>query len=688
MAINGKSEPTTVKELVDNGYEVKFLADKAVFKPATGSTPITTSSTGELLKSAVPADTEFSYKVEVLKDGEVVATSELVNVKSENFANIITEITNFDITLSNSVVLNSTTLVTGETATIGNLEGTNKAGTEEVNISNATFTSSNPAVATINAAGTIKALTTGTTTITVKSGEATKEITLTVSSDARVATSATANVEDVKIVNGTTKDVTVTVLDQYGDSFKSKEVIPAAGLTLQTDEETPKTVATVAASQKVTDAEGKATFTISAHSTNSGTTTFVLKQGNDTLISLPITVAATGQVETRKLELTDSSKDLTLDVNPIKSDNSVTLAFNQYNSEGYLIGTEKSIDDEAGKTYTVKSSDDSIVSVEVNSSTGVITVTANKAGQADVEIYKGAIFQEKVTVTVKDTRPSLSSVAFKDLTIESDDEVTLEEILDNVKISSTDAVSYDVNNGSVVAYVETDAENNLGFDDADIKLGTISQSTVGALDATFAHDGGETYTLADITLTTESTTSLTGETAQLVLYVVKAGETNALVSKTVGVNVAPTFAEQATAWTSKTVEDLNFLVKGYSAPQTVATLAEVNSKFNADAAEIVDTLNTVDNLELTDEEKTQLATSLATVQFNTNALQIVDGKLKIVGKLLTAEQFAALKDEKLGGDATQPYNITVLIGSDKAQKAIKIAINPDGTANFVTISES
>ena len=96
--------------------------------------------------------------------------------------------------------------------------------------------------------------------------------------------------------------------------------------------------------------EGKYSATITA-TKQIGTGTIDIKKGDVTYLSLPITVGSNNEVASRKLELQSSEADTSLDLNPLKKDNTVAYVYNEYNADGILIGPVKTIGT-TGKKYS------------------------------------------------------------------------------------------------------------------------------------------------------------------------------------------------------------------------------------------------------------------------------------------------------------------------------------------------
>ncbi len=138
---------------------------------------------------------------------------------------LLSAITSYDLLTSNDVVVKSGKITLSDSNTsIANIKGTLLDGTKEASITDATFKSSNPAVAVINNKGAITPVAPGTVKFTVESGDAKVEVPVTIVADARVATTATASVSSSKLVNGATQSVNVVVKDQYGDVFKGLDL--------------------------------------------------------------------------------------------------------------------------------------------------------------------------------------------------------------------------------------------------------------------------------------------------------------------------------------------------------------------------------------------------------------------------------------------------------------------------------
>ncbi|TMN21903.1 hypothetical protein FFL34_07085 [Lentibacillus cibarius] len=379
LTING-GEEVTVNELTDAGYTVEFQATSDVFD-STGLT----SASGELDESSIENGDEFSYKVVISKDDASVESS-LADVKVVNKSATFTDITSYTLRLDSNdsddvttgtddqaadPVLTSNTLVVGETAIVDELEGTNLNGDTEKAITDADFSSSNPAVATVNSNGHITAQSSGTTDITITKGDVTQTFTITVETEARELTNATFSEDEVKLVNGQTrKGLTGQATDQYGDPYfvDNTDGDLTVSSALNADDEViaePLKPDDQSESGVVTDKDGKFAFAIEASTDKVGSGDIEVKRNDTVVATVNVTVSDDNTAATHKLELS-SGKDLTLDSYAGADDQTLTLQYNGYNADGYLVGPKTFKDSETTDAYSVKSSDSNIVSVGVS----------------------------------------------------------------------------------------------------------------------------------------------------------------------------------------------------------------------------------------------------------------------------------------------------------------------------------
>ena len=459
----------TFQQLSEAGYTVEFRSTTpAIFKD---------KKTGELNKATLAKLSTFNYQV-VMTKGDVTIESPVATVKVEDFAKSVASLDGHTLS-ANGVNLVSQTLVLGETGSISNVKGTSWSGTELTfaDNENLVFESSDSSKVLVNQSGVITTVSAGNAVITVtaKGSDVKMTIPVTVAAEARKADKVTADTTKVGLITGQAQEVALTVTDQYGDFFKN---FTADDFAVKVD---TKTIANVKVeADKALEGKYKATITATKQM---GTGIVDIKKDNTTYLSLAITVGSNKEVASRKLELHNHKADTTLDLNPIQKDNAVAFVYNQYNADGILIGPETAIATKS-KKYTVTTSNDNVT---VSVTDGVITVTGAKAGTATITIKEGTIDRASATVTVQDTTPSIASVEFVATTV-TKATATLSELLtaEGVKLTSTDKVSVDYNDGKAILFIETATVAN-GFTAGEDLL-------VGMVDAVSADLGAVTFT--------------------------------------------------------------------------------------------------------------------------------------------------------------------------------------------------
>lgn len=399
-----KGKKVTLAELTEAGYSIEFQVSKDVLEGDV--TPDFKSSTGELDESKLIAGEDFSYKIVVSKANEKVAESELVKVTIADFSALTTEITKVELAIDDStddVIISSGKVVVGEPVIVVTGEGTLKDGTKDADIlSNFTYKSSDVTKAVVNASGVITPISAGNVTITVKDGDVTKDILLTVVEGDRVATKATFDKEAVRVINGGSQVVTATIVDQYGDPIKD---VTASAINVKNS----KNESILTATPTATAATGKVNITFTGDSNNLGKGTIELKSGNTVLGTLSAEVGTGTEVSYRKLAIAAGSKsdDYKLDVNTSHTDDSqLTVVWNKYNDSDILIGAENDA------KYSVSSSKPSVATVANADldTTGTIVVNAVAAGTTTITIKEGAITKASFDVTVVDTTPVAQSI--------------------------------------------------------------------------------------------------------------------------------------------------------------------------------------------------------------------------------------------------------------------------------------
>ncbi|PID23598.1 S-layer homology domain-containing protein [Sporosarcina sp. P7] len=488
LAFNVDGKSVDMKKLTDAGYTVAFQSTKPDLfsEPATGT-----------LKELATTDA-FSYKVIVTdKDGKAIE-SELVDVKVVDFDATYADITEVEVTQAGTVVNSGKISLEDGEANVKVTKAVTLNGVPETNPA-ATYTSSNPSVATVTTDGTVTPISTGEVTIVAKVGDVTKNIKLTVGVGKRMATSATLSSTESKLIKNATQEITVTVKDQYNDLFNGDLTVESKDADVAT--------ATVGKSEK-----GIATVTVRA--LKAGSTTVQVKSGDTVLGTIAVSGSEDDEVATRKLETITATDDLTIDAIEGSQDGTVKLAWNKYNSQGFLI--EKDLI--PVNQYTVTSSDNSIATVAKDDK-GVITVQAVKAGTTEVQIKEGHILRAKATITVKDSTPTISSVVFEDTKTITTTAVDMQVLKkEGIKLTSTEFTPGIDNKGKIFI------TNN----DKKIELGTVAAIYSGDSTAVtdLIVDGGKLSGKANA-----------GAQGTIVVSVKKAGQTGAIATKQIEVNV-------------------------------------------------------------------------------------------------------------------------------------------------------
>ncbi|PID21984.1 hypothetical protein CSV61_07140 [Sporosarcina sp. P3] len=491
LMFNVDGKPADMKKLTDAGYTVAFQS--------TNTNVFSERATGTLKELA--ADTKFSYKVIVTdKDGKTVE-SELVDVKVVDFANTVSEISKVSVKQDGVTVESGKISLEDGTVDVKVEETITLSGATKTD-STATFTSSNPSVATVTSNGTVTPISTGEVTIVAKVGDVTKDIKLTVSAGERVASNATLSSTELKVIEGKTQASDLVVKDQYGDLYAGNVTVESKNTE----------IATVSSATLAVD-KGKATVNIEG--VKAGTTTVQVKSGDTVLGNIAVAVSDDITVATKKLETVSTSDDLTIDAIKGSEDGSVVLAWKQYNKQGFYVG-----DDKIGVGHEVTSSNPSVATVTKDAATGKLTVVAKQAGTTDILIKTGDITRATATITVVNSTPSISSVEIKELkTITKAGNLNEKVVLpEGIKLTSTEFTPKIADNGDIY----------IGEGENGTVLGTIATSY-----------SGNTTDIDDLNIIGGTLTGDVQPEAQgtIVVSVKKAGQSSAIATKQIEVNV-------------------------------------------------------------------------------------------------------------------------------------------------------
>lgn len=406
VQING-NQSVTVKQLTDAGYTLNFTSDKAVF---AGTTASTTSTDGKLKSSFSSTETSFKYSVTVTKDGKTVESATAGEVKVID-ANTTATITEYELK-RNTTKLTGTTITLADDGssddkkiTLKATKGTDIKGNEKTSFTTAKYSSSNNEIALVDANGKITPVKPGTVTITITDGNATKAVTVTIAKDAQKLTKVTADKTSVGVVVGNTASVTIKGYDQYNEEITS--LTDENAITVQSSDST------------IFSVTGTGTATVTA--VKAGKANLVVKSSTGaTLLAIPVTIG-TGTVAVKKLELGNTtapySKDATLDVNSNKNDSKIELVYNGYTADGLLVAAQQiykaTSDPKEGSKIYYEVVTGTPATVTDNNIANKIDLTAKNAGTATVNIYEGSLKVASYTITVQDTKPTVTAATFE-----------------------------------------------------------------------------------------------------------------------------------------------------------------------------------------------------------------------------------------------------------------------------------
>ncbi len=436
LALSVNGVPADVDYLVNaDGWKVEFQADKDVFK----SPGNVISATGEIDPAKVKINDTFTVKAVLTKAGVTVDTPLVKVTVTEDITPAIGSLV-----LTNStqgVTMNSTTLVTGESATVA---GVYSNTGDTIGISGErTYASSNVGVVQVDATtGAIKAVAPGKATITVTAGKVTYTTEITVTNEARKASKATPVKSSIALAPNTVVDVDVNVFDQYGDPIKAG----TAGITATSELFEEQQDLTVVAGKT-----GLTTVKIPVVAdTKAGVYTVYVKNGVTNIGQFNVSVSADNVGNTPKLELKDGSQSSSVDVL-----NTTILHANLYTETGGYVETlaAKAVVNNGatadlvaanGDDYKIEVADSTIASLTTTASGKDITVTAkDKIGSTDIVLKKGTQQVAKFTVSVTNNGVKVTAVDWKakNNTITNKGvKVTVEDALNIEKVSSGDPI--------------------------------------------------------------------------------------------------------------------------------------------------------------------------------------------------------------------------------------------------------
>lgn len=445
LKVNGND--TTVEYLRAAGYEVRFVATTTKGEVANIFEGNSNASTTGILNSN---NQKGNYKVEaqIIKNGEIIVSGEsmitIVNLNAN--ATIINDIKlsigdtkgDNEVTYAkepehkgSAYKLNSTTLVSGESAVISSVLANINGDNTLVAAGNITASSSNVAVAFVSKDSEkglwkITANGPGTVTITVKVGNAEKKINLTITNNRRTLGKVELGKSIVTLTKGKSSTLKLKTLDQYGDPIAvgadTKKVTTQIGKVDNVEIASVESINT-GKSGKIGEQEVK----ITANETlNSGTAkiNFVDEYKNpntqltsrNVLASLTVNITGNNVATTRKLEVVKTeghSSDFNLDgtKEPTNKKSSVIVKLNEYNSENELLGSANFEEEK----YIISSLNEDVITIETSGDKATISAVKGITGKATVVVKNSndqIVAQQEVTVTNNPTE--IKAVKFKE----------------------------------------------------------------------------------------------------------------------------------------------------------------------------------------------------------------------------------------------------------------------------------
>ncbi|WP_203248500.1 S-layer homology domain-containing protein [Sporosarcina beigongshangi] len=547
----------TTDALAKADYDIEFVADAAIF-----GTTSSRSTTGVLsaadLTAFLGADKEktFKYKVVIKKDNKLVAESdntEILVVDDATTALDAIKSVNLAVEGAAGAVyhiesLSSNKLVKDEVATIDKLIGTTIDGRYEIDLSalttNMTLTSSNPAILSVDTATReLTAVKPGTVKVTLKSGKVTKDINITVVTEARKLNSATVSKTNFNLGLSVADSFTATLKDQFGDTFDGDVdndgtfeaiTVTATGGVLSA---AGATAGGAAAATSGADGKVAVNFTTAA---TAATGEIQVKNGNNILARASVKVSG-GAAANTKLEATGGT---TVDLNPLVDNTSISFKLNNYTAGGAYLGNDSAATLGANLEAQIVDADGNIIAdsgalgaaTDLVDAAGKITVSremliaensdgatlANgeegivenfETGSAEIQLVDattGAV-QYFAKFNIVNTQPKISSATFaKDfefvLGVNTTGQVVLEDLLTSYQVNTPAgdrAVRFQEFNGELIAYIDSDGDSTIDpFDwTTDVYLGEIEVTGVPAAATVAFADTGSSYLAKDTTVT-------------------------------------------------------------------------------------------------------------------------------------------------------------------------------------------
>ncbi|WP_144660922.1 S-layer protein EA1 [Bacillus tropicus] len=479
-------------------HDVKFVANNLDGSSANiFEGGVATSTTGKLAVGIKPAD----YKVEVQvtkRGGLTVSNTGIITVKNlDTPASAIKNavfaldadndgVVNYGSKLSGKdFALNSQNLVVGEKASLNKLVATIAGEDKVVDPGSISIKSSNHGIISV-VNNYITAEAAGEATLTIKVGDATKDVKFKVTTDSRKLASVKANPDKLQVVQNKKLPVTFVTTDQYGDPFGAntaaiKEVLPKTGV-----------VAEGGLDVVTTDSGSIGTKTLDVTGNEVGEGTVHFQNGNGaTLGSLYVNVTE-GNVAFKNFELVSkvgqygASPDTKLDLNV---SDTVAYQLSKYTSDRVYS------DPENLEGYEVESKNPAVAEAKIDGNK--VVVKGLKPGKVDIHLTKNGATAGKATIEIVQETIAIKSVNFKPVQTENfvEKKINIGTVLELEKSNLDDIVKginltkdtqhkvRVVKSGDEQGKLYLDRNGDAVFNAGDVKLGyvTVSQTSDSAL---------------------------------------------------------------------------------------------------------------------------------------------------------------------------------------------------------------
>jgi len=486
--VAGKTAGYVVKDAAGNDITADYGVDN--FDVYSSNDNVISSADGEELKADSSAAGEFAVVSLTLIDDEKVTTGNVtINVVSA----LAVKVKDLKSDANNNIIhLND-----DGTANTANLEfdifldnASSAAYTEADLGSNdfeAKFTSSNPAVVTVNQAGLLTGVAKGTATITLTvkyEGKTTTETVSITVREAQKATSFKLDKTSVTVVKDVAIDeeVTVTVLDQYGDAIQGIDVdLNVSKTAAITVEGQGSNTAAVDFTLGQTDSKGKISFAVESTSTTGSATITVKVDG----------ISKSQKVAAKSVNAaTAKGYEVRVDEKKIDSNATGTASGKEFAAKATVYVYVKDvngnrIDVVAPSDFDLDEGQNAIVTVNG----AEITAKSNAEGTAKVKVVINNITVETVSIEVAPSSPKfVKSITQVKSTINVKYGDDLEEALfgGNGVFAGKNAAGDNVNIDDAVNVTPVVVSNNTDIVDAN---GDLTNSATGTVILTVVLNG-------------------------------------------------------------------------------------------------------------------------------------------------------------------------------------------------------